>query len=74
MKFRELDTFAIRYAAAADYLNLTIIADCTEPRAEAAARADTPVRASRNGPEVVDSTGLSHSAMLPGIAAALRQE
>jgi hypothetical protein len=42
MKFRELDTFAIRYAAAADYLKLTIIADCTEPRAEAAARADTP--------------------------------
>ena len=40
MKFRELDMFAIRYAAA-DYLELTIIADCTEPRANVAARADT---------------------------------
>jgi hypothetical protein len=59
--------------AAFDYLELTIIAECTEPRADVAARADTP-RSSRNKPEVVDSTGLSHSAMLPGIAAALRQE
>jgi len=42
MKFRELDMFAIRHGAAADYLELTIIVECTEPRADVAACADTP--------------------------------
>ena len=42
MKFRELDMFAIRHRTAADYLELTIIDECIEPRANVAARADTP--------------------------------